>query len=108
MTDQPIERPSHSARAVWALIFVETLSFLGSEISRFGVSVWIYESTQSVYAFEMLLLANTVPGLLVAPLAGGIVDRTSRKGVMIAAATISLTGTLLVLLGAALGELSMA
>jgi MFS family permease len=108
MTEQPGERVAHSARAVWALIFVETLSFLGSEISRFGVSVWIYQTTQSVYAFEMLLLANTVPGLIVAPLAGGIVDRSSRKRVMIGAATVSLTGTLLVLLGAALGELSMA
>jgi MFS family permease len=96
-----------SSRAVWALIFVETLSFLGSEIARFGVSVWIYQTTQSVYAFEALLLANTVPGLLVAPLAGGVVDRYSRKKVMIGAATVALTGTLIVLAGASFGTLSM-
>jgi MFS family permease len=71
------------------------------------VSVWIYQSTQSVSAFSALLLANTVPGMVAAPFAGSIVDRSSRKRVMIGAATVSLVGTLIVLAGALLGELSM-
>jgi MFS family permease len=100
-------RNSWSTRAVWTLIGVETLCFLGSEVARFGVSVWIYQATQSVYAFEMLLLANTLPGVLVAPIAGSVVDRFSRKAVMIGAATVALCGTLTVLTSALLGVLSM-
>ena len=96
-----------SPRAVWALVMVETIAFLGTEIARFGVSVYIYQATKSVYAFEALLLANTVPGLLISPLAGAIVDRTPRKRVMIGAAFVSLIGTLIVLGGAAVDKLSL-
>ena len=96
-----------SPRSIWTLIGVETTCLLGSEISRFGVSVWIYQAVHSVSAFSALLLANTVPGMLVSPLAGSIVDRSSRKRVMIGAATVSLCGTLILLLGATAGELSM-
>ncbi len=94
-------------RSIWTLIGVETGCLLGSEVSRFGISVWIYQTTHSVSAFSTLLLANTVPGMIASPLAGSIVDRSSRKRVMIAAATVSLVGTLIVLAGATLGELSM-
>jgi len=94
-------------RAIWTLIGVETLCLLGSEISRFGVAVWIYRSTESVSAFSALLLANTVPGMVAALPAGSIVDRSSRKVVMIAAAILSLVGSLIVFGGAVLGELSM-
>jgi DHA3 family macrolide efflux protein-like MFS transporter len=94
-------------RAIWTLIGVETLCLLGSEISRFGVAVWIYRTTSSVSAFSALLLANTVPGMLAALPAGSIVDRSSRKFVMIGAAILSLIGSLIVFTGAAVGELSM-
>ena len=99
-------RPS-ALGAVWALVGVETIAFLGTEISRFGVAVYIYEATKSVYAFEALLLANTVPGLLISPLAGALVDRWPRKLVMMGAAVVSLIGTLIVLAGAAAGNLSL-
>ena len=98
---------THSARSVWTLIGVETLCFLGTEISRFGVSVWIYEETKSVYAFEALLLANTLPGILVAPFAGNIVDKQPRKRVMIGASVVAMIGTLIVLGGAAFDHLSL-
>lgn len=108
MTDEPSDAPDPKLRrAVWALVMVETIAFLGTEIARFGVSVYIYQATKSVYAFEALLLANTVPGLLVSPLAGAIVDRMPRKRVMIGAAFVSLIGTLIVLGGAAVDKLSL-
>ena len=109
MTSDITSEPAKESKTgtVWALIAVETICFLGSEIARFGVAVWIYEATQSVWAFAAQLLANTVPGILVAPLAGVVVDRYSRKLVMIGAATIALTGTLIVLAGASFGHLSM-
>jgi MFS family permease len=94
-------------RSIWTLIGVETLCLLGSEISRFGVAVWIYRTTHSVGAFSALLLANTVPGMLAALPAGAIVDRSSRKLVMIGSSILALCGSMIVFTGAALGELSM-
>jgi DHA3 family macrolide efflux protein-like MFS transporter len=89
------------------LIVAETLCLLGAEVARFGISVWIYEETRSVGAFSLLLLANLVPGLLAHPVAGSVVDRSSRKAVMIGASLVSLAGTAIVLAGALLGSLSM-
>ncbi len=96
-----------SARAIWTLIAVESACLLGSEISRFGISVWIYASTRSVSAFSALLVANIVPGMLARPIAGAYVDRKSRKSVMIGAALVTLCGSAIVLAGALVGELSM-
>jgi MFS family permease len=105
----PSERPKgpEAQRVLWALIGVETLALLGTELAIFGVSVWIYEATQSVYAYSALLLANTVPGLLISPLAGHVVDSRSRKHVMIGASIVALLGTLVVLGSAVLGHLSI-
>jgi MFS transporter, DHA3 family, macrolide efflux protein len=89
------------------LIVAETLCLLGAEVARFGISVWIYEQTRSVGAFSLLLLANLVPGLLAHPIAGSVVDRSSRKAVMIGASLVSLAGTAIVLAGALIGSLSM-
>jgi len=80
---------------------------LGSEISRFGISVWIYLSTQSVWAFSALMIANLIPGMLSRPLAGALVDRLPRKRVIIGANIASLAGTVIVFVGALVGELSM-
>jgi MFS family permease len=96
-----------SARSIWTLIGVETMCVLGSEISRFGISVWIYLSTQSVWAFSALMIANLIPGMLARPLAGAIIDRLPRKRVMIGANIVALVGTVVVFLGALVGELSM-
>jgi MFS family permease len=96
-----------TSRSLWSLIVAETLCLLGAEVARFGISVWIYEETRSVGAFSLLLLANLVPGLLAHPIAGSVVDRSSRKAVMIGASLVSLAGTAIVLAGALLGSLSM-
>jgi MFS transporter, DHA3 family, macrolide efflux protein len=96
-----------ASRSLWALIVSETLCLLGAEVARFGISVWIYEETRSVGAFSLLMLANLVPGLLAHPIAGSVVDRSSRKAVMIGSSLVSLAGTAIVLGGALVGGLSM-
>jgi DHA3 family macrolide efflux protein-like MFS transporter len=103
------ERPTgrDARRTLWALIAVETLCVLGAEIAVFGVSVWLYEATHSVYAYGGLLFASTVPGLLIAPVAGHVVDKYPRKRVMIGASLVTLFGSLIVLGCALLGHLSI-
>ncbi len=108
--DAPSARPVARASvrsALWALVGIETLCVLGGEIAIFGVSVWIYQATHSVYAYGAQLFAGTVPGLLISPVAGHVIDRYPRKLVMIAASIISLLGTLIVFASALLGHLSL-
>lgn len=94
-------------KKLWTLIGVESLCLLGSEVSRFGVSVWIYRTTHSVTDFSLLIIANSIPGLLIAPIAGSVVDRFERKKIMIGANILALTGTLIVFQGAMSGLLSL-
>lgn len=65
---------------IWAGQFV---SILGSGISAFGLSVWIYYETGCATPFAISFLCNILPGIFFAPFAGSFADRKSRKKIMI-------------------------
>lgn len=67
--------------AVW---FAQLLSVLGSSLSGFALGVWAYQRTGSVTQFGLIFAANVLPGLLVAPFAGSVVDRFDRKWMLVA------------------------
>ncbi|MBS1714285.1 MAG: MFS transporter [Armatimonadetes bacterium] len=66
---------------VWA---GQLVSLLGSGLTNFGLGVWVYQKTGSATMFAMIGVLAVLPGLLAAPLAGVIVDRTDRRLVMLA------------------------
>ncbi|MBW3569777.1 MAG: MFS transporter [Gemmatimonadetes bacterium] len=80
--------------AVW---FGQMVSMIGTTLTEFGVSVWVYQKTGSATVFAMILLFSVLPGILISPLAGPLVDRWDRRKTMVLADT-----------GAALSTLSMA
>ncbi|HLM67164.1 MAG TPA: MFS transporter [Longimicrobium sp.] len=80
--------------AVW---FGQMVSMIGTTLTDFGVSVWVYQKTGSATLFAMILLFGVLPGILISPLAGPLVDRWDRRKTMVLADT-----------GAALATLSMA
>ena len=61
------------------LILGQLISLFGTGLSSFGLSVWVYQEQGSVTRFAMVLLAGILPGLLVAPWAGALVDRWDRR-----------------------------
>jgi len=61
----------------------QLVSQIGSEVSSFALGIWVYQKTGSATSFAMTLLISTIPELLLAPLAGLVVDRFNRKRVMI-------------------------
>ncbi|GIH97683.1 MFS transporter [Planobispora siamensis] len=65
------------------------LSTVGSALSTFVLGVWTLQTTGSVTAFALLMLASTLPGILAGPLAGVVADRFDRRRVLIAADTIN-------------------
>ena len=67
---------------VWAGQLVSTI---GSNLTGFGLGVWIYEETGSTTLFALNLLAVMLPNVLLSPLAGLVVDRGDRRLVMIMA-----------------------
>ena len=65
---------------VWLGQFV---SIIGSSMTRFGLTIWAWQITGRATALALVGLFSLVPMLLVSPFAGAVVDRWSRKRVMI-------------------------
>jgi MFS transporter, DHA3 family, macrolide efflux protein len=61
----------------------QLVSTVGSGLTGFALSIWIYQETGSATLFALNLLAWAVPNILVSPFAGAIVDRYDRRLVMI-------------------------
>ena len=78
--------------------FGQLVSLTGSGLTRFALGVWVYQSTQSVTLFTLITLCNTLPLILITPLAGSLVDRWPRRWVMI----LSDSGNCLCTLGIAI------
>ncbi|MDI3288323.1 MFS transporter [Polyangium sp. 15x6] len=76
----------------------QVISRIGSGLTHFAIGIWVYESTGSSTLFALLLFFAMLPGLLVAPLSGAIIDRYDRRSVMLASNVVSLLTTLAVAL----------
>jgi MFS transporter, DHA3 family, macrolide efflux protein len=61
----------------------QLLSLFGSNLTGFGLSVWVYQQTGSPAQFGFIIAAAFVPILLLSPIAGIVADRYSRKRVML-------------------------
>lgn len=57
----------------------QLVSLVGSGLTRFALGVWVYEVTGSVTLFTLIFLFGRLPGLLLAPFAGALVDRWDRR-----------------------------
>jgi MFS family permease len=58
------------------------MSLLGSLLSGFVVSIHAFQQTRTVTTYALISLAAILPGLLVSPFAGQVVDRLERGTVM--------------------------
>jgi len=72
------------------------VSLLGSSLTAFGLGIWVYQQTTSVTLLSLVMLAATLPGILVSPLAGALVDRLDRRLVMLSSDSAAAMATLLV------------
>jgi MFS family permease len=61
----------------------QLVSVLGSALTSFALGVWVYQRTGSATKFALIALSATLPGIIVAPLAGALIDRWDRRWVMI-------------------------
>ena len=69
--------------------FTQALSLIGSGIASFSLVWWITETTGSPVVLTMVSLATLLPGILIGPLAGAVVDQRNRKLILIITDAIS-------------------
>ncbi|QSB16328.1 MFS transporter [Natronosporangium hydrolyticum] len=65
---------------IWA---GQLCSAIGSSLTGFVLGVWVFQSTGSATQFAIIFMASTLPGVIVAPFAGAIVDRYDRRMLMV-------------------------
>ncbi|MEV0588382.1 amino acid adenylation domain-containing protein [Nonomuraea sp. NPDC050310] len=79
--------PEPSMRRFSAVAAGQLVSIVGGALTEFAIPIWIYTTTGSLVSFALFSVLALVPGTLVAPLAGAIVDRFDRRKVMLAGST---------------------
>lgn len=94
MTRSPESRGMITFLLLWS---GQVVSTLGSSLTGFALSVWVYQQTGSATRFALIALVTMLPGILLSPVAGALVDRWDRRWALIVADT-----------GAAISSLTLA
>jgi DHA3 family macrolide efflux protein-like MFS transporter len=85
-------------RSFFVLWLGQVVSLLGTSLSGFALGIWVYQTTGSVTRFAIIALTTSLPRILLAPVAGALVDRWSRKLMIILGDTGAGVSTLGILL----------
>ncbi len=83
-------RGSRDFLIIWIGLLI---SAIGSGLSSFALGLWVLQETGSTMQFALTFLAAAVPGILVAPFAGAMVDRHDRRRIMMACDLLCAAGT---------------
>lgn len=74
----------------------QSISMIGTSLTAFALGIWVYQQTGNMTDFALISLFALLPGILVSPFAGAIVDRWDRRRVMIISDVGAACGTLFI------------
>lgn len=61
----------------------QVVSLIGSGLTSFAIGVWVFQETGNITLFTLIAASAAVPGILLSPFAGVLVDRFDRKWMLI-------------------------
>jgi MFS family permease len=67
----------------------QLVSMTGTALTEFALPIWAYLETDSLLRFALFAVAAVLPGILVAPFTGALVDRSDRRRVLIGASVLA-------------------
>ncbi|WP_420630382.1 MFS transporter [Candidatus Leptofilum sp.] len=76
----------------------QVVSMLGTGMTNFAVSFWIFQQTGEATALTWAIFFFMAPSVLFSPIAGAIVDRSNRKTIMIVSDLLAGVATIFLLL----------
>ncbi|HEY9823870.1 MAG TPA: MFS transporter, partial [Stenomitos sp.] len=88
-------KPMRNFTLLW---FGQVISTIGSYMTQFSVKLWLWDQTEQATTLTAMSLLSVVSGLVMAGVAGILVDRWHRKGVLFASDGVAAGVTLGLLL----------
>jgi MFS transporter, DHA3 family, macrolide efflux protein len=79
---------------IWAGQFI---SVIGTSLTSFALGFWVLTESGSVTQFSMIILSLVLPTIIVSPFAGVIIDRFSRKKLMILSNCVAAFSSMVIL-----------
>lgn len=79
---------------IWAGQFI---SVIGTSLTSFALGFWVLTESGSVTQFSMIILSLVLPTIIVSPFAGVIIDRFSRKKLMILSNCVAAFSSVIIL-----------
>jgi len=81
----------------------QSLSQIGTALTGFGLGIWVYQQTEAVTQLSLVFFITILPGVLLTPFVGALVDRWNRRWIIFfsdcGAALITLVLVLLLMAG---------
>ncbi len=75
--------PARGMLTFYLICFGQIISIIGSGLTGFAVRIWAYDRTGLATEFALIALCYTLPGLLVLPITGVLVDRYDKRLMML-------------------------
>jgi MFS transporter, DHA3 family, macrolide efflux protein len=80
--------------AAFIVIWIgQIVSILASSMTQFGLTIWMYQQTQSATAMGLMQVFFITPFLIMSPFAGVMVDRYNRKLMMMVSDLVAVLAT---------------
>ncbi|MGW7199935.1 amino acid adenylation domain-containing protein [Streptomyces chryseus] len=90
----PPPRQTPSLRSFGVIAAGQAASLIGTGLTSFSLGLWVYQRSGSVSLFALVSMMALLPAVLLAPVAGAVADRFSRRAVLVVADTAAACGTL--------------
>ncbi|MBO4477749.1 MAG: MFS transporter [Lachnospiraceae bacterium] len=90
------ERKNNKLRDFYVLWSTQSLSQLGSSMTAFALTLWLYEKTGSALGTAALRISSYAPYVLMSIFAGALTDRFNKKKTMLVCDTLAAMCTLAV------------
>lgn len=95
-------------KAIFLIFWIgQAISQLGSSMTSFALTILVFEQTKSAMAVSLITLCSYLPYILISILAGDVVDRHSKKNILIVSDTVGALCTIGVAISIYAGVLSV-
>ena len=102
-----MEPKKHVLKDFYILWSTQSLSQLGSSITAFALTLWLYETTGSALSTAALTICTYAPYVIMSIFAGALTDRFNKKKTMLVCDTLAALSTLIVFVLYKTGSLVM-